>query len=40
MAMLLGQCRESGSTLVFVSHDDRLAGHFDRRLAIVELNRA
>jgi putative ABC transport system ATP-binding protein len=40
MALLLGECRSRGSTLVFVSHDERLAGHFDERLALPELNRA
>ncbi len=40
MTLLLGQCRERGSTLVFVSHDERLAGRFDRRLALAELNGA
>jgi putative ABC transport system ATP-binding protein len=40
MALLLQQCRASGSTLVFVSHDERLAAHFDRRLALPTLNRA
>jgi hypothetical protein len=25
---------------VFVSHDERLAGHFDRRVALGQLNRA
>ncbi|MFO1330103.1 MAG: ATP-binding cassette domain-containing protein [Rubrivivax sp.] len=40
MALLLAQCRAAGSTLVFVSHDERLAAHFDRRLALAEVNRA
>ena len=40
MALLMGECRASGSTLVFVSHDERLAGHFDERLSLPELNRA
>ena len=40
MALLMGECRASGSTLVFVSHDERLAGHFDQRLSLPELNRA
>ena len=40
MALLLAQCHAAGSTLVFVSHDERLATHFDRRLALPDLNRA
>ena len=40
MALLLDACRTAGSTLVFVSHDERLAARFERRLALAELNRA
>jgi putative ABC transport system ATP-binding protein len=40
MALLLGQCRASGSTLIFVSHDERLAAQFDERLALAEINQA
>ena len=40
MALLLQQCRAAGSTLVFVSHDERLAGQFDEQLALATLNRA
>ena len=40
MALLLGECRASGSTLVFVSHDERLAEQFDERQSLPELNRA
>jgi len=40
MALLLQQCRAAGSTLVFVSHDERLAGQFDEQLALAALNRA
>jgi putative ABC transport system ATP-binding protein len=40
MQLLLGQCRAAGSTLVFVSHDERLAARFDRRLALAQINRA
>jgi putative ABC transport system ATP-binding protein len=40
MALLLGATRGAGSTLVFVSHDERLATAFDRRLSLPELNRA
>jgi putative ABC transport system ATP-binding protein len=34
MALLMGECLAGGSTLVFVSHDERLAGHFDERLSL------
>jgi putative ABC transport system ATP-binding protein len=40
MALLLGACRERGATLVFVSHDERLAAQFDERLDLRTLNRA
>ena len=44
MALLLGACRESaeksGSTLVFVSHDERLADRFDARVSLPAINRA
>ena len=40
MRLLLDECRAGGSTLVFVSHDDRLAAHFDERLSLPMLNRA
>jgi putative ABC transport system ATP-binding protein len=40
MDLLLGACRAAGSTLVFVSHDERLAQRFDRRLSLPEINRA
>ena len=40
MALLLGQCRAGGSTLVFVSHDERLAADFDERLDLPALNLA
>ena len=40
MALLLQQCRAAGSTLVFVSHDERLAAQFDEQLALAALNRA
>jgi putative ABC transport system ATP-binding protein len=40
MTLLLDACRTAGSTLVFVSHDERLAERFERRLALAELNRA
>ncbi len=40
MEVLLGECRAGGSTLVFVSHDERLAARFDRALSLPELNLA
>jgi putative ABC transport system ATP-binding protein len=40
MALLLGECRASGSTLVFVSHDKQLAERFDERLSLPEINLA
>lgn len=40
MALLLGECAAAGSTLVFVSHDERLAERFDERLSLPTLNRA
>ncbi len=38
MDLLLGECAASGSTLVFVSHDERLAARFDRRVSLAEVN--
>ncbi len=40
MDLLLGACAEAGSTLVFVSHDARLAPRFDRLIDLPEINRA
>ncbi len=40
MLQLLRQCRDAGSTLVFVSHDERLASAFDDTLALAQINRA
>jgi putative ABC transport system ATP-binding protein len=40
MALLCSACRASASGLVFVSHDERLASRFDRRLNLPALNRA
>jgi putative ABC transport system ATP-binding protein len=37
--LLLAECRTAGSTVLFVSHDQSLARHFDRRVALGELNR-
>lgn len=38
--LLLAETRAAGAALLFVSHDDRLAAHFDRRVALDEINRA
>jgi putative ABC transport system ATP-binding protein len=40
MALLLSSVRDSGATLVFVSHDERLAAAFDARLSLPTLNQA
>jgi putative ABC transport system ATP-binding protein len=40
MDLLLDACRGSGGTLVFVSHDERLAARFDERLSLAAINRA
>lgn len=38
--LLLGECEAAGAALLFVSHDGRLAGHFDRVADMAVLNRA
>ena len=38
MDLLLGQCAAAGSTLVFVSHDERLAARFDRVVPLAGIN--
>ena len=40
MNLLQGACRASGGTLVFVSHDERLASRFDERVSLSAINRA
>ena len=40
MDLLLAECHAAGSTLVFVSHDERLAARFDQTLSLAEVNRA
>ena len=40
MALLRQACAEAGSTLVFVSHDERLAAQFDESVSLPALNRA
>jgi putative ABC transport system ATP-binding protein len=38
MGLLREQCRQHGTTLVFVSHDERLAEGFDETISLPELN--
>ena len=38
--LLARECAEAGSTLVFVSHDHRLAAGFSREIALPSINRA
>ncbi|MFK8332741.1 ABC transporter ATP-binding protein [Pseudomonas sp. BJa5] len=38
--LLFAECRDAGSSLLFVSHDQSLAPLFDRQLSLLELNRA
>lgn len=38
--LLLEECAAAGAALLFVSHDQRLAGHFDRVLELDRLNHA
>jgi putative ABC transport system ATP-binding protein len=38
MDLLLGQCAAAGSTLIFVSHDERLAARFDRVVPLAQIN--
>ena len=38
--LLLRECAAAQATLIFVSHDDRLAVHFDRQISLNEINRA
>ena len=40
MDVLLGECRSAGSTLVFVSHDERLAARFDAQVSLASINHA
>ncbi len=40
MALLMDACAAACSTLVFVSHDERLATRFDTRLSLPRLNQA
>jgi len=38
--LLFAECREAGSSLLFVSHDQSLAPLFDRSVSLADLNRA
>jgi putative ABC transport system ATP-binding protein len=38
--LLLQETQAAGATLVFVSHDQRLAAHFDRQIELPAINRA
>jgi len=38
--LLLKECSASNASLIFVSHDHRLAAHFTREVALHEINRA
>lgn len=40
MTQLLDVADRAGSTVIFVSHDLGLARHFDRSIALADLNRA
>jgi putative ABC transport system ATP-binding protein len=40
LRLLFAECREAGSCLLFVSHDQGLAPLFDRSLSLTDLNRA
>ncbi|AVZ78117.1 methionine ABC transporter ATP-binding protein [Zoogloeaceae bacteirum Par-f-2] len=38
LELLMGECAAAGAALLFVSHDARLAAHFDRVVALDEIN--
>jgi putative ABC transport system ATP-binding protein len=38
--LLLREATATDATLIFVSHDERLAAHFDRKISLVDINRA
>ncbi len=40
LELLKRECAAAKAALLFVSHDQRLAEHFDRRVAMAEINRA
>ncbi len=40
LQLMFSECAQHGSAVLFVSHDLRLCDHFDRVLALAEINRA
>ena len=40
LSLLLQECAQAGATLLFVSHDRRLAGEFTREIALPDINSA
>ena len=40
LQLLLHESQSSGSTVIFVSHDKRLASHFNREVSLGDINRA
>jgi putative ABC transport system ATP-binding protein len=40
LELLLQECSDAGATLLFVSHDRRLAGNFSREIALPSINAA
>jgi putative ABC transport system ATP-binding protein len=39
LELLINECQACGTTLLFVSHDSSLSTHFDRSIAMSEINR-
>jgi putative ABC transport system ATP-binding protein len=39
LELLINECQAGGTTLLFVSHDSSLSTHFDRSIAMSEINR-
>jgi len=40
LALLMRECADAGTTLIFVSHDQRLAAAFSREISLPHINRA
>ena len=40
IALLFEECRNAGTTLIFVSHDESLGKHFDKHISLKEINKA